>query len=373
MKNVNKKTIAVTAVGGGVGQSVLRALRLSRLQLTIIGMDADSWGAGLYTCDKGYIVPLSKDKSYFKKLLNIAIKEKVEVLISGSDPEVSALAKSRDELISHGIIPVVGSHEAVKYSRDKLQGFQFFQEHNLPFVPTVPAKDGMALGKEFGFPLIIKPAGGSASRGVSIVFNNEQLKPFLDRDDKIIQEYLVPKIWGKKKRELTPDDVFLQGAIKQTDEISIQILHDHVGQYLGKYTSINVLKDGVPMLINPVKGLKAEEIAYSMALLLVEQGLVGPCNLQCKDTERGPVFFEINTRFTGITAVRAAMGFNEVEAVLKRALYNEPVENVRKELKVPDNLVCSRYITEAVISRADLELMQKSGTASGGHILKTTL
>jgi carbamoyl-phosphate synthase large subunit len=372
MKNRESTTIAVTAVGGGVGQSVLRALRLSSLQLNIIGLDANPWGAGLYTADRGYIVSLCREKDYIPKLLDIITREQTKVLISGSDPEVTALANARNEILSHGIMPIVGAIEAVRYCRDKRKGYNFFQKHGFPFVPTVTAKEGIALGKEVGFPLIIKPAGGSASRGINIVFDEEQLRPFLEREDRIIQEYLVPKKWNKKKKELTPDDVFLEGAIKQTDEISIQILHDHSGQYLGKYTSINVLKDGVPMLIDPVQGLKAEEIAYEMTLLLVEHGLIGPCNLQCKDTEKGPVFFEINTRFTGITAVRAAMGFNEVEAVLRRALYDEPLEDVRKRLKVPDNLVCSRYITEAVIPRGELKTMQKSGTVSG-HVSKTTL
>jgi hypothetical protein len=49
---MNKKTeetpysVAVTAVGGGVGESVLRALRLSSLPLHIIGFDVNPWSTG---------------------------------------------------------------------------------------------------------------------------------------------------------------------------------------------------------------------------------------------------------------------------------------------------------------------------------------
>ena len=115
-----------------------------------------------------------------------------------------------------------------------------------------------------------------------------------------------------------------------------------------------------------------EEIACKMASMLVSQGLVGPCNFQCKLTDHGPVFFEINPRFTGITAVRAAMGFNEVDAVLRRALLHEPIESVRNRLQVPGNLVCSRYITEMVIPRAELEELRKSDCVEG-HGYRTNL
>lgn len=109
-----------------------------------------------------------------------------------------------------------------------------------------------------------------------------------------------------------------------------------------------------------------------MADLLVNRGLIGPCNFQCKLTARGPVFFEINPRFTGITAARAAMGFNGVYAILCRASIEEPVGAVRQRLRVPEDLVCSRYVTEMIIPRAELEEVQRHGHVEG-HGYGTTL
>jgi carbamoyl-phosphate synthase large subunit len=365
-------SIAVTAVGGGVGQSVLRALRLSSLPLHIIGFDVNPWSAGLYTGDKGYTVPHSADPSFVERLLEKLTEEKVKVLILGSDPEVMVISRDRERFISAGIFPVAGSAEAVRLCRDKLAGYKFFKEQGIPFARTVSASEASALADEVGFPLIVKPVGGSASRGITIAFNKEQLEQQLKDETKIVQEYLIPQNWRKKRHELTRQDVYEDGVLLQTEEISIQILYDHQGNLLGKFTSCNVLKDGVPMLIDPVTVPQAEAIALKMASLLAERGLIGPCNLQCKMTELGPIFFEMNPRFTGITAVRAAMGFNEVEAVLRRVLLNEPVNEVKKRLKVPDDLVCSRYITEAVIPRQDLETLKKQGSVEG-HADKTTL
>ena len=41
-------------------------------------------------------------------------------------------------------------------------------------------------------------------------------------------------------------------------------------------------------------------------------------NFQLRVTERGPVVFEINPRFSGTTPIRALFGVNEVEAVVKK-------------------------------------------------------
>jgi carbamoylphosphate synthase large subunit len=357
--------VAVTAVGGGVGQSVLRALRLSSLPLNIIGFDPNPWSAGLYTCSKGYTIPHSGNTSFVESLLEKLRSEKVKVLIPGSDPEVMVIARAREQFMSAGIFPVTGAAAAVHLCRDKLAGYRLFRDLGVPFARTAPAEEASALADEAGFPLIVKPVGGSASRGISIAFNKDQLKQQIGGGDKVVQEYLIPESWGKRQNELNTADVYENGILRQTDEISIQMLFDHEGNFLGKFTSRNVLRDGVPMLIDPVAVPQAEEIAYKMASLLVGKGYIGPCNLQCKITERGPIFFEINPRFTGITAVRAAMGFNEVDAMLRRVLLNEPLDEVRMRLKVSQDLVCSRYITEAVIPREHLEKLKRQGSVKG--------
>lgn len=370
--NIHIESIAVTAVGGGVGQSVLRALRLSDLPLRIIGLDANPWGAGLYACQSGYLVPLAHDASYIERLLQVLVREQVRVLIPGCDPELSVLAVARERILSAGILPILGSVEAIDLCRNKLAAAHYFRKHGLPFAYTVPAHEGFRLAEEVGYPLIIKPIGGSASRDVAVAFNEVQLRQYVDQDWKIIQEYLVPESWKKTGQDLTMRDVIQGGILRQTDEISIQILFDHEGQLMGQFTSRNVLRDGVPLLIDPWPNAAAEEIAYKMASMLVSLGLIGPCNFQCKLTDRGPIFFEINPRFTGITAVRAAMGFNEVDAVLRRALLHESIHSVRNRLQVPENLVCSRYITEMVISRAELGEIQKHDCVAG-HGYRTNM
>ncbi len=364
--------IAVTAVGGGVGQSVLRALRLSGLPWQVIGLDIDARAAGLYVCDQGHLVPPASDPGYGDRLRHVLAQAGARLLIPGSDPEVSAIARHREALRDAGIVPIVGSPEAVRFCRDKLAGSQFFHAHGFPFARTVPACEAMELASQVGFPLIAKPSGGSASRGAVVVFDEPQLQRCLTQPGMIVQEYLVPDNWHKSRVELGPHDVAPGGLLRQEDEISTQVLFDHEGQLLGQFTSRNVLKQGVPVFIDPCREPLVEDLARRMGLLLVQHGMVGPCNFQCKLTAAGPIFFEVNPRFTGITAVRAATGFNEVEAVLRRALLDEPLPEVAARLRASGDVVCSRYITELLIPRNQLQQVCESARVSG-HASSTSM
>jgi len=364
--NSQAQTIAVTGVGGGVGQSVLRALRRCELPFRVVGTDAEPWSAGLYAVEQGYLVPRAADPAYAAALKQVLVEAGVQVLIPATDPELPVLARFRDEIRTEtGTFVLVGSLESVRLCRDKMAASQFFEKRGLPFARTVPGNQVEELVKDVGFPVVLKPRGGSASRGVRIAFNWADLEGIGDHADLIAQEYLIPTAWGLRKEQLRPEHVMRGHILRQEEEISIQVLLDHRGNVLGRFTSRNTLRDGVPMTIDPWPGAPVEELAERMVEALVDTGLVGPCNLQCKITERGPVFFEINPRYTGITAVRAAMGFNEVEAVLRRVLFDEPLDSVRRRLRVPSDWVCSRYITEMVFPRQDLDQLRNTGRVRG--------
>ena len=347
-------TIAVTGVGGGVGQAVIRALRRSTLGLRIVGIDMNRYGAGLYQADTAYCVPPCSDPAYVDRLVDILVKEQVSVLIPGSDPELSVLARARSGIEEAGIKVVVGSPETVGICRDKQRCSEFFRERGFPFVRTVPIADAVRLAEEVGYPLVVKPVDGSASRGVAVVFGPSELERYTSRPGYISQEAAFPVEWTWQG-VLSAESVYRGGTLRQEEEISIQVVYDHVGEYLGTFTSVNRLQSGVPIFVDPQRSPEVRAVVEGMANALRERGLVGPCNFQARLTSEGPKVFEINPRFTGITGVRAAMGFNAVDAVLRRILLAEPVDGVRKRLSQPTGEVAVRYVDEIVVDRERFE------------------
>ena len=49
--------VLVTGVGSNIGQVIVKSIRMSGIQCRIIGTDMNPLSAGLFRCDKGYIVP----------------------------------------------------------------------------------------------------------------------------------------------------------------------------------------------------------------------------------------------------------------------------------------------------------------------------
>lgn len=355
-------TIAVTAVGGGAGQSVLRALKCSQMDLRLVGLDADPWSPGLFCVERGYLVPHSVHANeYIRRLEEIVREEEVDLVIPGSDPEIEVLSRFSDR-ISCDV--VVGSARSVQLSRDKLMGSRFFRSRGFPFAETLPLEN---LGEilEIPFPIVVKPRSGSASSGVVLAFESTELQEIaLRRPGDICQPYLIPASWGVSAR-LGRADLMSGGRLVQKDEVSIQILVGSRGGLLGTFTSLNMLRDGVPMRIEPIEGGESATWAEKMALALAQEGFRGPCNFQCRVTREGPVFFEVNPRFTGITAMRAALGFNECEAVVRDLVLKQPEGEIRRGLLQDTSHVCSRFITECIIPKDDLNGVRRDGSVEG--------
>ena len=70
-----KINVLVTGVGGGgVGEQIMKCLRLSALDINIIGCDMSKSSMGLKEADKGYIVPPASSVDYIDCVLGICKK-----------------------------------------------------------------------------------------------------------------------------------------------------------------------------------------------------------------------------------------------------------------------------------------------------------
>ena len=97
MYMAKKKAISVLVTGiggGGIGEQIMFALRTAETRYKIIATDIDHYSLGLYSADKGYLVPRATNETYLSKMLEICKKEAVKVLIPGSVPELDQISKN---------------------------------------------------------------------------------------------------------------------------------------------------------------------------------------------------------------------------------------------------------------------------------------
>lgn len=306
-------------MGSHTGPAVLQGLRRCCPEAVIWGLDARSEAAGLHLCDRGRRVPWAAD-GLGEDLLAWVEREGIEVLIPALDVELPVLAPLAEAFARRGCHLLAGGEAFVATCRSKAASAAFFRARGLPFAATIRAMDVMD-PVELPYPLLVKPEGGSGSKGQRLVPSAEA--------------------WGAG---LAPGEVaqpLLRAAGAAGDpgpwvqpELTAQTVHGPDGALAGLMVGRTWKAGGLTQRLEVLRDPEVEACFRSMAEALVPLGLRGPCNLQGILTEAGPVCFEVNPRFTGGTALRTELGFREVEAALRLLVAREPLSGVAEALRV---------------------------------------
>ena len=347
--------LGITAVGGGIGQAVLHALRFTTPRVKTIGMDARAMSPGLYWADTAYLIPVfANENAYVRRLLEIVDREAVDLLIPGLDPELPILACHRERFLHQGCEIVVGSPEAIRLCRDKHACHEFCRQRGLPFIKTYLLAEAQAQSNELSFPVIVKPRDGSASAGAQLCRDAEELRAMPVDERTIVQSYLPPD-----DRASNLDYGSQPRYLDQSNEISCQYFVGPSGKVLGRFASVNRLKNGVPIEIVPDPDSPALDAGAPIVEGLVEKGLQGPINLQGRLTRDGVLFFETNARFTGITATRATFGYREVEAAIW-AFCAKDEQQASKRLQYHPGNVAMRYVASMMVPQSSVQAVART-------------
>jgi len=315
----NKKyCIGISCIGSGVGQSVINSLRLSRLPIKTIGLGTNPFAYGAYDCDNYAYTKSIYDEGFIDDLIDKCIKHKIDLVIPGLDDEALLYAQNANKFAKAGIKAIYAGEELIALCRDKEQLSLQLNKVVGVFVKGYSKKtlvEDIASGT-VKFPFIAKPRGGFASRGVEIIRSKNDLNRITE--DHIIQELAVPL-------KDDPNYEFYMSQLAknrnpQVSEVSIQLVYSPEGELMGRMFSYNKLNNGVPIEIVPYENDYIWSVIDKLTPTLLKLGLRGPLNIQGRLTENGLKLFDMNPRFTGITGLRALMGFNEVEACVKEWL-----------------------------------------------------
>lgn len=310
--------IGISCIGSGIGQSVINSLRLSRLPIKTIGLGTNPFAYGLYDCDAyDYTIGIYEE-GYIDNLINKCHEHSIDLVIPGHDDEVLIYAKNADRLKAEGIKAIFPGEKLISLCRDKEH---MSIELNKIVDVFVKCYDKNTLGTDLEnnlvkFPFIAKPRGGFGSNGIEVIRSKDDLRKI--GKDHILQELAIPV-------KQDPNFAFYMSQINkginpQVSEISIQLVYNPEGRLMGRMISCNKLINGVPIEIVPFENKYIWDVIDMLTPTLLQFGLKGPLNIQGRVTEHGLKLFEMNPRFTGITGLRALMGFNEVEACVKEWL-----------------------------------------------------
>jgi len=316
--------VAVTGVGGGVGQSIIKALQ--NTEYNVIGIDGEVLGAGLYAAKKSYLGFYANHPKFIDRIIKICKKEKCKTVFPGLDVELIPLSNNIEKLKANDIIPIVSDSKVIKIADDKLETTKFLRSNNFTYIKTYRLKDYIF---ELDFPVVLKPQkGGTRSIGNFIAKDKREFDKYIaniNTNNYVVQEYIQ-------------GDEYTCGAVSfESGCIGVILIKRQLrcgDTYKAFVIKDEKLSDFVKSIINVLKPF-------------------GACNIQLRVRDKIPYIFEINARCSGTTASRALAGFNEPKMICDYIF--KGIDNPHFEIK---EIVILRYWKELVVSYDKIEEMK---------------
>lgn len=333
----------MTAIGGNVGQGVLKSLRSAKRRYRVVGVDMEPLSSGFSLADAAYVVPRTGSAGFEECLGEIVRTEGVEAIYVCSPPELRWFSLERVRLEAEWNVSVlVNPPQVVETGSDKLATAGFLARAGFPSLGTVSAGDEAGLSRlieEQGFPLLMKPRRGSSSHDVFLAGSLREVQAVRNLvKDMVVQQYLPDDGAEFTAATLSGPDGRFRAAI---------VLHRHLLQGTTYRTEL---------CTDP--GLYAQVGAMTDAL-----GAIGPCNFQFRICDGLPYVFEINPRWSGTSGIRYLYGFNDCDLAFGLFRLREPV--TQPELRPA---VVLRYWNEVVIADADFESLRRGGIRHGREV-----
>jgi carbamoyl-phosphate synthase large subunit len=156
----------------------------------ILAADMSPLSAAFHMADNAFVVPRCTDAAFVPTMLEICRKHEVRLVVPTIDTELPVYAAHRGDFEDIGTTVAVSAPESISMSADKESTHEWLTGRGFPTIrQTTPAR--LRLGDEgsegFTFPLVVKPRRGSASIGVAIVNNSEELKAATAGGDFVLQ------------------------------------------------------------------------------------------------------------------------------------------------------------------------------------------
>lgn len=303
--------VLLTGISSNVAQGISLGLREYKGDLTIIGTDIAKLCAGYFLVDKGIQIPRFDSEGYVEHFIKLLKKEKINYVFPGVDPELPLLANNKKHIEDEsGAEIIISDRNFIEQTCDKYKTPTMLKKMGLHYPETSLLTEEKKKNIE-KYPIIVKPRLGAAARGQIIIKSRSDVNKlsFIKNPlDYCVQEYLDGE-------EYTCGLLFDKDG-KLRDTIIMERELDYI-------TGTTVMAH----VVNPPEIKKfLEEFGTRV------KGAFGSINLQLRYKKGGyPTIFEINPRFSGTTAFRVLIGFNDPLRLFLNVIEDKPITPVKLE------------------------------------------
>ena len=160
----------------------------------IVTTDMSHLAPAIYVADKFYQVPRITAPGYIDVIFDICKKELIDAVLTLIDPELSLLARYKDEFASIGVTVIGSSYELCERALDKMEMYRWLYAHGYHCAKSYTDRGAFYADVKAGliaYPVFVKPVRGSASTAITKVYNRETVDFLFANDDNLmIQEFL---------------------------------------------------------------------------------------------------------------------------------------------------------------------------------------
>ena len=249
----------------------------------------------------------------------------IHIVIPLLDPELPVLAAAAAHFTARGVRIIISSARSVRIARDKLRTSRFLQRIGIP-IPATSSYDPESDWSGWKYPVVLKPANGSAGNGMCLCETPEELHFYGARTQAgLVQEWM------------------------DGDEVTVDILSDGSGRLygLGLRKRLKVRAGEVERAVT-IRDRAIEDYAR---IICEHFKPVGAINVQCFTNSKGCRFTEINPRFAGGFPLSYKAGANFPRRILEMGR-GVPF-NGCLEVAQP-GLVMMRFDAEFILRREEL-------------------
>jgi len=265
-------------------------LREADPEAHIIGSGGTKFTPGFTGCDETVLMPDIASPDYLDAVRKLVADHRIDAILSFTDPDVAALSTLRPELAEQGVSCFFPGEEVATMGFDKLETAKWAAQHGITAPRTVLHPE-QALD-EIGLPLIRKPRFGSASVGVSAIYQARDAAP-PDQDDR---EYIYQEL--------------ITGH-----EVNVEICGDLHGRPIGVSAWKKLLsRNGETELAVTIR--RQDLIDHGLALGELAK-LIGPCDVDLIDRDGQLFLIEFNMRFGGGYPVSHLAGAKFLELLVR--------------------------------------------------------
>ncbi len=309
--------IAVTGVGGGVGQNIIKSLEYS--DYNVVALDGDHLAVGLYMSKTAYLIPYANKDNYIPKLLEICKNENISLLFPGVEPELMPLSLNRHLFDEIGTKVVVSRPEVITISGNIQLAFEHLKRSGVN-VPNTFLAEKFNPNKE-SYPFVLRQkAGGARAKNTYLIRNSREWKAALKKIESDISNYII--------MEYIEGDEYTCGSINLN------------GSCEGVIVMRRILRGGETYRCFTIKN---DVIEVEVRKILEAIKPFGAFNVEFKLKDGKPYVFEVTARCSGTTAARACAGFNEPKMIADYLL-----KGIKPEYSFKEQTIL-RYWKELVV------------------------